>query len=390
MINLRNQDNNESNISFLPFIILGLLLFLMVPIYFLGYNYGKSSIHNPLIYNANTSVETSNYTKDYYGTYDWENGISTDWLYSGNVGISNIDNHDSVVFLEGGGSHPTLVLTISNFEDYQSPNDTQIHTISMWLYPNNTQDVSVTISPQLFLMFNSTDSHLWYLDFLIEVGGAWVDTNFTYLNNTWLYLEWSFNNIGFNITTSYPPTKSTIPIVINAPLNPYYPLPQPNYLDYILFTTAPTETDGFYIDTINFDWILTYSYIPSSNIPSEASWLSIIYFWRSNFTFQFDNITSNYRNVYNLTIYYNETTQSNTPIRLSFLQQWQFPINTIPNELGLNIPSNYLGNIGINNQLYSLYMSKNGSVNLIITHGTTENVPNTIVTSMNGYFWKHS
>lgn len=361
-------------------------IILMILIALLGFSYGKSFLdtHNPFPRNAITSVETSNYSKNYYGLYDWESGIPTDWLYSGDVGISSIAGRDSVVWLHGGGTHPTLVLTITDFQGYQAPNDTEIHTLSMWLYPNNTQDISIAVSPQLFMIFNASDSHLWYLDFTIVYGGAWVDTGFTYFNNTWVFLEWSFNNVVFNITASYPPTRSTTPIVVNADLNPYYPLPQSNYLDYIQFTTQSIETDGFYIDTINFDWILSFPDIPSSNIPSDSVWLPKIYFWLNNFTFQFDNILATSRNVYNLTIHYNGILNSITPIRLSAIHQLR--LSSVP-YLGLDIPANYNGDIEISNELGALCINKSGSVDFILLHGTSENLPNDISVSMSGYFW---
>ena len=361
-----------------------ILLILLIAL--LGLTYGRSLLnsHNPFQRNASTSVETSHYSKSYYGLYDWENGIGTDWLYSGDVVTSSIAGHDSVVWLHGGGTHPTLLLTISNFVEYEPLNDSQTRTISMWIYPNNTQDVSIAVSPQLFMIFNATDSHLWYLDFMIVYGGAWVDTGFTYFNNTWIFLEWTYNNVGFNLTASYPPTHSTTPIVVDAPLNPYYTPLYPNYLDYIIFTTTPIETNGFYIDTINFDWVRSFPDIPSSNIPSDASWSPKIYFWINNFTFQFDNILATYRNVYNLTIHYNGIQNSLTPIYVSSIYQWRF--SSVP-YLGLDIPANYNGDVEISNELCALCINKNGSVNLSILHGTVENLPNDISVSMSGYFW---
>jgi hypothetical protein len=352
--------------------------------------FGNPNSGNVIKYNAITYSDSANYSNQYYGSYMWDNGIDSEWLYSGDVSnVINIQGHNTAVMLNGGGSHPTLVYTLSNFPEKEPPNDTSISTISFWLYPNNTQDFNVDVSPQLFLVFNATDNHIWYLNFI--GGGIWLDTDFQYEISEWLYLEWSFNNSSFNLTASYPPDLSTIPIVENAPLNPFYGLlPQPNYLDYLLFTSASIETGFFCIDTINFDWYFLVEGCDSSRIPAEAPWLENTYFWLENFTFQFDNSTCNFRNVHNLTINYAESQLSYTPIKIPALQQWEMenPNLSMP-FLPLNIPANYSGNIGISNELYSLYISRNGSANLLLLYGTSLNMVNNLNVSMSGYFWEY-
>lgn len=318
--------------------------------------------------------------------YDWGNGISDDWLYSGNVEPkNNISGHDSVIFFNGGGSHPTLILNFDDHPEYKPANDSQVRTISMWLCPNNTENFNIAVSPQLFMVFNASDSHIWYLDFTIVYGGVWIDTNYTYYNNTWVFMEWSFNNVAFNITMSNSTHYSRTLIVNNASLNPYFALPQPNYIDYIQFTTASIETNGFYIDTINLDWVQILDDVSLSNIPSDATWLNYTYFWMNNFTFQFDNALANYRNVCNFTIHYSETQNSFTPIHFSALQQWHLDFQYY----GLNIAGDYSGDVFVSNQLYTLYINDNGQVNLILLHGSANNLQNTISASISGYFWKN-